>query len=200
MKTSIKTLIAASLTAIVLSTTVCSTSVLAAPVTPLAISAVKSFKKVSISGNVEVTLIQKSATGIAYTDDNVGTAKIMQEGDVLRITSTNGTTAKVIVYVDNIYRIQASENSIVKTEGKLTSQYLQIFLKGNAHAEINTTTEGLYTVIEDQADLKLSGSTDSHTLVMGKDQKLTMDKFAALKTNMSTVEITAVEKEIASNN
>lgn len=200
MKTSIKTLIAASLTAIVLSTTVCSISVSAAPVTPLAISAVKSFKKVSISGNVEVTLIQKSATGIAYTDDNVGTAKIMQEGDVLRITSTNGTTAKVIVYVDNIYRIQASENSIVKTEGKLTSQYLQIFLKGNAHAEINTTTEGLYTVIEDQADLKLSGSTDSHTLVMGKDQKLTMDKFAALKTNMSTVEITAVEKEIASNN
>ena len=200
MKTSIKTLIAASLTAIVLSTTVCSTSVSAAPVTPLAISAVKSFKKVSISGNVEVTLIQKSATGIAYTDDNVGTAKIIQEGDVLRITSTNGTTAKVIVYVDNIYRIQASENSIVKTEGKLTSQYLQIFLKGNAHAEINTTTEGLYTVIEDQADLKLSGSTDSHTLVMGKDQKLTMDKFAALKTNMSTVEITAVEKEIASNN
>ena len=200
MKTSIKTLIAASLTAIVLSTTVSSISVSAAPVTPLAISAVKSFKKVSISGNVEVTLIQKSATGIAYTDDNVGTAKIIQEGDVLRITSTNGTTAKVIVYVDNIYRIQASENSVVKTEGKLTSQYLQIFLKGNAHAEINTTTEGLYTVIEDQADLKLSGSTDSHTLVMGKDQKLTMDKFAALKTNMSTVEITAVEKEIASNN
>lgn len=200
MKTSIKTLIATSLTAIVLSTAVFSTSVSAAPVTPLAISAVKIFKKVSISGNVEVTLIQKSATGVAYTDDNVGTAKIIQEGDVLRITATNGTTAKVIVYVDNIYRIEASGNSVVKTEGKLTSQYLQIFLKGNAHAEINTATEGLYTVIEDHADLKLSGSTDSHTLVMGKDQKLTMDKFAALKTSMSSVEVKAVEKEIASNN
>ncbi|MFW0717920.1 GIN domain-containing protein [Pedobacter sp. N23S346] len=200
MKTSIKTLIATSLTAIILSTGVFATSASAASVNPLAISAVRGFKKVSVSGNVEVTLIQRSATGVAYTEDNVGTAKITQEGDMLRITTTNGTTAKVIVYVDNIYRIQATENSIVKTEGKLISQYLQIFLKGNAHAEINTTTEGLYTVIEDQADLKLSGSTDSHTLVMGKDQKLTMDKFAALKTSMSSVEIKAVEKEIASNN
>ncbi|MFD2286806.1 hypothetical protein GJU39_14425 [Pedobacter petrophilus] len=200
MKTSIKTLIATSLTAIVLSTTVFSTNVSASTVRPLAVSAVKGFKKISIGGNVEVTLIQKPATGVAYTDDNEGTAKIMQEGDMLRVTSTSGTTAKIIVYVDNIYRIEANENAVVKTEGKLNSQYLQIFLKGNAHAEINTTTEGLYTVIEDQADLKLSGSTDNHTLVMGKEQKLTMDKFAALKTNMSSVEIKAVEKEIASNN
>jgi hypothetical protein len=200
MKTSIKTLIATSLTAIVLSVAVSSTTVSASTVTPLSISAVKGFKKISIGGNVEVTLIQRPATGVAYTDDNAGTAKIIQEGDMLRVTSTSETTAKVIIYLDNIYRIQANGNAVVKTEGKLNSQYLQIFLKGNAHAEINTTTEGLYTVIEDQADLKLSGSTDNHTLVMGKEQKLTMDKFAALKTNMSAVEIKAVEKEIASNN
>jgi len=199
MKTSIKTLIATSLTAIVLSTAVFSTTVLAA-VNPLAISAVKTFKKISVSGNVEVTLIQRTATGVAYTDENVGTAKIMQEGDILRITATHGSTAKIIVYVDDIYRIEASGNAVVKTEGKLTSKYLQIFLKGNAHAEINTTTEGLYTVIQDDADLKLSGSTDNHTLVMGNTQKLTIEKFAALKTNISSVEFTAVDKEIASIN
>jgi len=199
MKTSIKTLIATSLTAIVLSTAVFSTTVSAA-VNPLAISAVKTFKKISVIGNVEVTLIQRTATGVAYTDENVGTAKIMQEGDILRITATHGSTAKIIVYVDDIYRIEASGNAVVKTEGKLTSKYLQIFLKGNAHAEINTTTEGLYTVIQDDADLKLSGSTDNHTLVMGNTQKLTIEKFAALKTNISSVEFTAVDKEIASIN
>ncbi len=199
MKTSIKTLIATSLTAIVLSTAVFSTTVSAA-VNPLTISAVKTFKKISVSGNVEVTLIQRTATGVAYTDENVGTAKIMQEGDILRITATHGSTAKIIVYVDDIYRIEASGNAVVKTEGKLISKYLQIFLKGNAHAEINTTTEGLYTVIQDDADLKLSGSTDNHTLVMGNTQKLTIEKFAALKTNISSIEFTAVDKEIASIN
>lgn len=199
MKTSIKTLIATSLTAIVLSTAVFSTTV-SAVVNPLSISAVKTFKKISVSGNVEVTLIQRTATGVAYTDENVGTAKIMQEGDILRITATHGSTAKIIVYVDDIYRIEASGNAVVKTEGKLISKYLQIFLKGNAHAEINTTNEGLYTVIQDDADLKLSGSTDNHTLVMGNTQKLTIEKFAALKTNISSIEFTAVDKEIASIN
>ncbi|WP_029284432.1 GIN domain-containing protein [Pedobacter sp. R20-19] len=200
MKTSIKTLIATSLTAIVLSTAVFSTRVSASEIHPLTISAVGNFKKVSVKGNVEVILIQRANNGVAYAEDNAGTAKIMHDGDVLRITSTDRTTAKVIVYVTDIYRIEAAENAVVKTEGKLNSKYLQIFLKGNAHAEINTTTEGLYTVIQDNADLKLSGSTDNHTLVMGNTQKLTIDKFAALKTNISSIEISAVGKEIASIN
>jgi len=200
MKTSIKTLIATSLTAIVLSTAAFSTSVSASEVHPLTISALGSFKKVSVKGNVEVILIQRDNNGVAYAEDNAGTVKIMHDGDVLRITSTDRTTAKVIVYLTDIYRIEAAENAVVKTEGKLNSKYLQIFLKGNAHAEINTTTEGLYTVIQDNADLKLSGSTDNHTLVMGNTQKLTIDKFAALKTNISSIEIVAVGKEIASIN
>jgi len=200
MKTSIKTLIATSLTAIVLSTAAFSTSVSASEVHPLTISALGSFKKVSVKGNVEVILIQRANNGVAYAEDNAGTVKIMHDGDVLRITSTDRTTAKVIVYLTDIYRIEAAENAVVKTEGKLNSKYLQIFLKGNTHAEINTTTEGLYTVIQDNADLKLSGSTDNHTLVMGNTQKLTIDKFAALKTNISSIEIAAVGKEIASIN
>ena len=200
MKTSIKTLIATSLTAIVLSTAAFSTSVSASEVHPLTISALGSFKKVSVKGNVEVILIQRANNGVAYAEDNAGTVKIMHDGDVLRITSTDRTTAKVIVYLTDIYRIEAAENAVVKTEGKLNSKYLQVFLKGNAHAEINTTTEGLYTVIQDNADLKLSGSTDNHTLVMGNTQKLTIDKFAALKTNISSIEIAAVGKEIASIN
>ncbi|RDC55674.1 hypothetical protein DU508_15500 [Pedobacter chinensis] len=200
MKTSIKTLIASSLTAIVLSAGVFSTSVSATEKAPVKVSTVGTFKRVSVKGNVEVTLVQRSSAGVSYAEDNVGSAKIIQDGDNLKISSSDKGLTKVVVYVKDIFRIEASENAIVKTEGKLTTQYLQIFLKGNAHADINTSTEGLYTVIKDNADLKLSGSTDSHTLVMGKTQKLTIDKFAALKTNISSVETVAVEKEIASNN
>ena len=197
MKTSIKTLIATSLTAIVLSSAVFTTSVSATEKEPDAILKISAFKRISVKGNVEVTIIQRSNPGISYTDDNTGTAKVMQDGDNLKITSTSTEKAKLTVYVNDFYRIEASENAIVKTEGKLKTKYLQIFLKGNAHAEINTSSEGLYTVIADNADLKLSGSTDQHTLVMGKSQKLTIDRFAALKTNISSVETFAIEKEIA---
>ncbi|CAH0301207.1 MULTISPECIES: GIN domain-containing protein [unclassified Pedobacter] len=197
MKTSIKTLIATSLTAIVLSSALFTTSVSATEKEPDAILKISAFKRISVKGNVEVTIIQRSNPGISYTDDNTGTAKVMQDGDNLKITSTSTEKAKLTVYVNDFYRIEASENAIVKTEGKLKTKYLQIFLKGNAHAEINTSSEGLYTVIADNADLKLSGSTDQHTLVMGKSQKLTIDRFAALKTNVSSVETFAIEKEIA---
>jgi len=197
MKTSIKTLIATSLTAIVLSSAVFTTSVSATEKTPEISVKIAAFKRVSVKGNVELTIIQRSNTGISYNDDNTGAAKVMQDGDNLKIASTSVDKVKLTLYVNDLYRIEASENAIVKTQGKLTTKYLQIFLKENAHAEINTSTEGLYTVIADQADLKLSGSTDNHTLVMGNSQKLTIDRFAALKTNISSIETIAVEKEIA---
>lgn len=197
MKTSFKTLIATSLMALVLSSAVFTTSVSATEKEPEKIIKISAFKRISVKGNVELTIVQKGTIGISYNDDNYGTAKVLQDGDVLRITSTSPEKTKLTVTVNDIYRIEASENAVVKTDGKLSTKYLQIFLKGNAHADINTSSEGLYTVIADDADLKLSGSTDNHTLVMGKSQKLTIDRFAALKTNISSVETVAVEKEIA---
>ena len=200
MKTAIKTLIATSITAIVLSSAVFTTSVSAMEKEPDAIAKISAFKRISVAGNVEVTIIQRGNAGISYSEDNTGTAKVMQNGDNLKITSTSTEKTKLTVYVNDFYRIEASGNAIVKTEGKLTTKYLQIFLKGNAHADINTSSEGLYTVISDHADLKLSGSTDIHTLVMGKSQKLTIDRFAALKTNISSIETDVVEGEIAAIN
>jgi len=198
MKTSIKTLISASLTAIILSSAAFTAPISATEKEPNAILNTSGYKRISVKGNVELTIIQRSNPGISYNDDNTGTAKVVQYGDNLKITSISTEKVKLTVYVSDFYRIEASENATVKTEGKLRTKYLQIFLTGNAHAEINTSTEGLYTVIADNADLKLSGSTDNHILVMGKSQKLTIDKFAALKTNISSVESTVIEKEIAS--
>ncbi|MCZ4223239.1 GIN domain-containing protein [Pedobacter rhodius] len=194
MKTSIKTLIATSLTAIVLTSSVFATSVMAGEHKPTSVSAsANNFKRVVIKGNVEITLVQRQNEGVTYADDNTGKAKITQEGNVLKITSADKDVAKLVVYVNDIYRIDAAENAIVKTNGKIKSKYLQIFLKGNAKADINSTTEGLFTVIEDNADLKLTGATDNHTLVMGKTPKLTIDRFAALKTNISSAESHAME-------
>jgi len=199
MKTSIKTLIATSLTAVVMSTAMVTSTVSALEVAPVESPKTNNFRKITVKGNVELTIIQGSSTRIVYADDNYGSAKVMQEGDNLKISSSSKEVTKIIVYVKDLYRIQASENAIVRTEGKLGTQFLQIFLKGSAKADINSNTEGLYTVIEDNAYLTLSGSTDDHTLVMGKTQKLTIDKFAALKTSISSIETAAVETKIAAN-
>jgi len=197
MKTTIKTLLSTSLIAFALSSSLSVTNVSAIEKKPDAIIKISAFKRISVKGNVEVTLIQRDQPGISYGDDNTGTAKVMQNGDNLKIISTSTEKTKLNVYVSDFYRIEASENAVVKTEGKLITKYLQIFLKGNAQAEINTYSEGLYTVISDHADLKLSGSTDNHTLVMGKSPKLTIDKFAALKTDISSIDTDAVEQELA---
>jgi len=197
MKTTIKTLLTTSLMAFALSSAVFITNVSAIEKDPDVTMKISAFKRISVEENVEVTIIQGDHPGISYGNDNVGTAKVMQNGDHLKITSTSTEKVKLTVYVNDFYRIEASENAIVKTEGKLITKYLQIFLKGNAHAEINTCSESLYTVISDHANLKLSGSTDNHTLVMGKTPKLTIDKFAALKTNISSIETVAVEQELA---
>ena len=194
MKTSIKTLIATSLTTIILTSAIFATSTMAAEQEPetASVTAIP-FKKVVVKGNVEVTLIQRQNEGVTYADENTGKAKITQEGNVLRITSVDKEVTRLVVYVNDIYRIDAAENAIVKTSGKIKSKYLQIFLSGNAQADINSATEGLYTVISGNSDLKLSGSTDNHTLIMGKTPKLTIDRFAALKTNISSNESGATE-------
>ncbi|QPH39729.1 GIN domain-containing protein [Pedobacter endophyticus] len=199
MKTSIKTLIAISLTAMVMSTSVATASVSTSGVASVNSPKTNNFRRITVKGNVELTIIQGSTTSIAYADDNYGSAKVMQEGDNLKISSSGKDVTKMIVYVKELYRIQASENATVKTEGKLDTQFLQVFLKGSAKADINSNTEGLYTVIEDNAYLTLSGSTDDHTLVMGKTQKLTIDKFAALKTTISSIETAAIETKMAAN-
>ena len=188
MKTSIKTLGKSLLAAIVLTSSILATSVSADEKQPVKISAPKNINKLIISGNVEVTLIQNGREGVSYNDDNTGKVKVIQDGYALKISSEDKSPAKVTVYVKNIYRVQASDDAVVKTDGKLDVKYLQVFLKGNAVAQINSHSESLYTVIEGNSDLKLSGDTKNHNLVMGKTQKLNLDKFAALQTEMNTPE------------
>jgi len=188
MKTAIKTLAETLFAAIVLTSSIFVTNVTANEKQPVKISAPKNFNKIMVSGNVEVTLIQNGTEGITYSDDNTGKVKVIQDGYNLKISSADKGLAKVTVFVNDIYRVQASDNVVVKTAGKLDVKYLQVFLKGNAVAKINSNTESLYTVIEDHSDLKLSGATQNHNLVMGRTQKLDLDRFSASKTEMNTPE------------
>jgi translation elongation factor P/translation initiation factor 5A len=185
MKAYLKTQIAMVSVIILVLTYLFPTAASAAADKPSKTDQVAPFRKILIKGNVEVLLIQRSKVGVSYTDDNEGAARITQQGDVLSITGASVTTGKLIVYVSEIYRIEADENAIVKTQGILSVKYLQIILKGNAIADVNTTSQQLYTAIYDNSTLYLRGNTDTHFLVMDKTQKLTFDQFAVLHTQLT---------------
>lgn len=181
MKTLFKTLIASSL-ALVFTTSTALVSTASEIVKPINAEKKIAFKRILVKGNVEVTIVQGKRTGISYAEENSGKVRATQNGDGLEIVSLDNAPAKITVYVNDIYRIHALNNAKIKTQGKIKAQYLQVFLSDNASLDLDLQSEGLYTVIENEAKLNLSGSTNDHMLVMGRNQKLTMDKFAAAKT------------------
>lgn len=197
MKTSIKTKIAAVFTLILLSGAIVPPTTFAAGEQPLKKEALLPFKRIIVKGNVELTLCQRKSIGIRYSDDNLGSVKVTQTGQKISITGTSKEPAKIIVYVDDFYRIEGADHATIKTDGQLKTPFLQVILKDNAKAEIDSETKGLYTHIADHTQLILSGSTDNHIINMGITPKLTINHFAALTTSVVSKESQMAEQEIA---
>ncbi|MET4081907.1 hypothetical protein ABIB40_001858 [Pedobacter sp. UYP30] len=197
MKTQIKNLIAASFTVLLLGGTVLSLS--ASPIKNIITKTtpIKPFKKITVTGNVQVTIIQIGKEGVSYADDSNGTAKVTQQGDLITISPADNGMAKVIVYVKDIYRITGDDNALVKTEGLLETTYLQVFLNGNAKADLNTTTSGLCTILADSSTLSLSGATASHSLAKSTQSVLKIGRFAALKTEINRTDYPGINQEMA---
>jgi len=194
MKTSIKTLIIM-VAALITLTATQTTNLRAAEINKTDFDQLPNFRKIVIKGNVEVVLVQRQTVGISYADDNAGDAKVTQKGEMLCISNRDNEKCKLIIFVHDIYRIEADENAVVKTEAKLSIKFLQIILKDNAFADINTSCEGLYTKILDSSTLKLKGNTNYHALVMGKAPNLTINGFVSAQTDVTQVETS--EEEIA---
>ncbi|WP_025141842.1 GIN domain-containing protein [Pedobacter jeongneungensis] len=182
MKAYLKSQIAMVSVLILLLTYIFPTTASAVEDKPIKTEKIAPFRKILIKGNIEVILIQRPDVGISYADDNEGNARVTQQGEILSITGTSTVLGKIIVYVNELYRIEADENAMVKTQGILSVKFLQIILKGNAIADIYTTSQELYTAIYDKSELYLRGNTDKHFLFMDKNPKLTFDQFAALRT------------------
>lgn len=148
---------------------------------PIKPSSGAQYRKISIQGNIEVTMVQRKSEGVYYADDNTGSAKVVRNSGMLTITGTSKAPSKLFIYVNDLYRIEATDNAVVRTEGKLNTKFLQIFLKGDARADIQINTQGVYTAISDNANLKLSGSTNDHIQAAAKKQKLNTNDLVVLK-------------------
>jgi len=185
MKNSIQKLIAVALTAIVLLGT--SLTVSAADQTTVTIlNEVKKVNKISVAGNVELILVQSADENVKVYDSYFSkNALVQQKDNELRISSFNKETLTVVVYVNNLTEISAADNASVKTFGKFNALSLNVKLKDQATATLNTNTISLFTDVAGQSQLTLTGTTLDYTSVMGSIAKINLDGFTAESTSIS---------------
>lgn len=183
MKTSVKSLIALTLTAIVLSTSALTNASMAAVKSPMEMSPEKPFNRIEVSGNVKLVLVQSKREKVEVRSELEGnTISFQQRGYTLMINSTAKEVLEVVVYVKDLQRIEASNGARVSTAGKFDLNVLQVFLNDDAKATFNGNIKSLYTVSNGNSNLKLRGTADQHILVKNNRSVLNTTDFAALKT------------------
>ncbi|MCX2453293.1 DUF2807 domain-containing protein [Pedobacter sp. PLR] len=177
MKTAIKTLIASTLTAIVLTSSAFTT--IAKEKSPANTAPVK-FNKVVVTGNAKVVLVQGNRETInSYDALNESNTSVKQKGYTLYINSSDQST--IYIQVKDLQRIDVANTATVKTRGNFDLAVLQVFLKDEAKANVNATVGSLYTNLSGQSDLKLSGSSAEHQLVNNGVSKLNLNDFVIAK-------------------
>lgn len=188
MKTSAKTLIALAFTAIIMSTSGFVNQAVASEKAPSSVDKTLKFNKIVVTGNVNVTLVQKAKTDVkSYGyDDTMPT--VVQKGYTLYITGAEDAKADVTISVADLVRIEAYNGAHVRTVGNFDLNVLQIFLKDDATANVKGDIASLYTVIKDQADLKLSGTSKKYVMEKNDTATLNTQNFAAVRTETHSLD------------
>lgn len=198
MKTSIKTIIALALTTVIISGTTLVASANDNQITVL--SETKKIDKINVAGNVEVILVQSANESVKVYDNYYSkNALVQQKEGELRISSFEKKTLTVVVYVASLSSITASNNATVKTSGVFNTLGLDVTLNDKAVANLNTTTVNLFTKVNGEATLTLTGSTEDYYAVMGSIAKLNMDRFSALSTNIQSQNVALANNAITNN-
>ncbi|RZJ66203.1 MAG: hypothetical protein EOO47_25480 [Flavobacterium sp.] len=142
-------------------------------------------KKLIISGNVEVTLVQDHESKKLYSNEGTAKARVYSTDDAIYVsTKKNTETAKITLYVGNVYRIDVAGNAVVNTKNTLNIQHLQLILQDNAKADITSKTESLYTKLSNESSLKLNGATQLHAISTNELASLNTKDFRAAKTEV----------------
>jgi len=152
-------------------------------------------KKVIITGNTKVILIQGPKEHVTMDELDLEKVSLKQVGNTLTISSNESSPVTVFVYVKDIYRIAASDHASVRTSGNFNLENLQVMLKDDASARVKATTTSLYTSINDHAKLELIGTAESHVSRLTGVARMDTDQFAALK-----IDYVAVSDEVVAFN
>jgi len=201
MKTSIKSIIALAVTAVVLTGSTLNVNA-SEPKTTTVLTSVKKVNKIDVAGNVELILVQSSDESVKVLDNYFANNALVQQKDgELRISSFTKEKLTVVAYVNSLTEISASGNATVKTAGKFSTLSLNVNLSDNAKADLYTNTISLNTNLSNTSSLKLSGSTEEYNARMGNFANVSLAKFVAASSNIQSksVVVAQVAKTILPN-
>jgi len=198
MKTLTQTLFAAALTAVVLTSSVM-TTLASEPITNVAIApSIASFNKIWVSGNVKIVLTQGDKQSIAGTENyNSLKTSVMSKGQTLYINSMELGQVTINITVKDLQRIEAYGQSVIVTSNNFDVKNLQLFLNQSATAKIKTTTKSLYTIIKDDAVLRLNGTAEQSTMVASNMKNVKLGDFVSLRSSSYASEAIMAADKIA---
>ena len=187
MKTLTKSVIATVLSVIVLTSSAMTT--LASDEVKV-VTTENTFNKIWVSGNVKLILTQGKKDAVKVDEHfNAEKTSITTVGNTLYVNTTESEVVTIHVTAQDIFRIQAAGNSEVITSNKFDVKYLQVFLSQSAKAKINTRAGSLYTVVSDDAKLKMTGLAGEHTLVASNMNNVKFNDFVSFDKGQNGSEI-----------
>jgi len=143
-----------------------------------------SISKIIITGNAKITLVQNDIESVEIQESyDARHTSIKMKGLSLMIDSKEFIPLNITVYAKSPYRIEVSNTSIVSTVGTFNVPYLQVVLHDKAQANVTTITKSLYSLINDQSRLKISGVATEHFANYSVDSRLKMDNLVCLNTS-----------------
>ncbi len=186
MKTSIKSIIALSVTTLVLSLSALKLNA-AQPTQMTVLKQLNKVNKINVSGNVELIIVQSADESVKVYDQYFSKNALIQEKNgELRVSSFEKETLTVVVYVSDLTSVTASNNSKVKTYGKFNALSLDIDLYDQATVELNTNTITLYANLNGQSKLTLTGTAEEYNALMGSITTVNMLSFTTQSTNIKS--------------
>ncbi|SDG06479.1 hypothetical protein SAMN05421827_103104 [Pedobacter terrae] len=182
MKTLTKTLFAVALTAVVFTSSAMATFANEPVKAETKTSSLSTFNRIWVSGNVKLILTQGEKQTVAG-ESNYDAAKtsVTTDGKTLFINSMETSQVTLNITVKDLERIEAYGQSVVVTSNNFDVKYLQLFLNQSATAKIKTTAGSLYTIVKDDAVLKLNGTAGESTMIASNRKNLKLADFASLK-------------------
>lgn len=182
MKTLAKTIFAAALTAVVLTSSAVATFAAEPVKAETKTASLSKFSRIWVSGNVKLILTQGDKQNVEGTSNYDATkTSVSTDGKTLFINSEETSQVTLNITVKDLERIEAYGQSVVVSSNNIDAKYLQLFLNQSASAKIKTTAGSLYTIVNEDAVLKLNGTAGESTLIASNMKNVKLADFASLK-------------------
>ncbi|KLT63936.1 GIN domain-containing protein [Pedobacter sp. BMA] len=182
MKTLAKSLFAAALTAVVITSSAMATFAAEPVKTETKTPSSLTFNRIWVSGNVKIVLTQGDKQDVTGANNyDASKTSVTTDGKTLFINSLETSQVTLNITVKDLERIEAYGQSVVVTSNNFDVKYLQLFLGQSATARIKTTAGSLYTVVKEDAVLKLNGTADQSTMIASNLKNVKLADFASLK-------------------